>query len=204
MSGSSPVEVVTTVWDRIKRALMVNSKAAQESHVLVGVIAKKGGNEPHAPGSPISMIELAAIHEFGATIDVGARSRLSDRKQLPARTIKIPQRSSIRSTFKRPDVTRDMGELCGKLVTKVIQGMKLERALGLLGAWGVSQIRETINTRQTTGPDRQANAPSTIAAKGSDLPLVNTGRLINAITWLVKMGFNRDEKGRFTGGKVSF
>lgn len=201
MPGSSPVQIVTTVWDRLQRALALNSKAAQESHVLVGVIAKKGGDEAHAD-SDITMIELAAIHEFGATVNLGARTRVSDRKQLPATTIRIPQRSFIRSTFKRADVTREMGELCAKLTSKVIQGMPLKQALGLLGAWGTAKVKDTINTRQTVGPDPQPNAASTIAAKGSDLPLVDTGRLINAITWLVKLGFNRDAGGRFTGGRA--
>lgn len=183
MAGSSPVQIVTTVWDRLQRALAINSKAAQESHVKVGIIAKKGGNQPAADGG-ITMIELAAIHEFGS----------------PAAG--IPQRSFIRSTFARDDVRKHMGELTGKLVTKVIHGMKLQTALGLLGAWGVSQIKSTIKERQTTGPEPQRNADATIARKGSDLPLVDTGRLLNALAWLVRLGANRDERGRFTGGKI--
>lgn len=183
MAGSSPVTVVTTVWERLQRSLAINSKAAQESHVLVGVIAAKGGDEPAADGG-ITMIELAAIHEFGSP-EAG-----------------IPQRSFIRSTFNRNDVRREMGELAGKLVTKVIHGMKLQTALGLMGAWGTAQIKNTINNRLTTGPENQELKPATIKAKGSTLPLVDTGRLINAIQWLVKLGYNRDEKGRFTGGKV--
>ncbi len=172
---------MTTVWERLQRTLKLNSKAAQESVVKVGIIASKGGDEP-VEGGDITMIELAAIHEFGS----------------PAAG--IPQRSFIRSTFVRE--ANVMGEICGKLVTQVIQGMPLERALGLLGAWGVAQVKNTIKNRQTTGPENQANKPRTIAKKGSSLPLVDTGRLINAMTWLVHLGKNRDERGRFTGGNI--
>jgi phage gpG-like protein len=183
MPGMSPVQINTTVWQRLQRALALNSKAAQESHVLVGVIAAKGGDAPAAEGG-ITMIELAAIHEFGSP-EAG-----------------IPQRSFIRSTFNRSDVRNEMGQLAGKLVGKVIQGMKLQTALGLMGAWGVAQIKNTVNNRMTTGPENQALKPATIKAKGSDLPLVDTGRLLNAIQWLVKLGFNRDSGGRFTGGQI--
>lgn len=179
MAGSSPVQVVTTVWKRLQRALALNSAAAQESHVKVGIIAAEGGDDATPDG--ISMIELAAIHEFGS----------------PAAG--IPQRSFIRSTFNRNDVRREMGELTGSLVTKVIHGMPLSRALGLVGAWGVDQIRHTIKNRQTQGPESQALKPSTIKRKGSDLPLVDTGRLLGALSWLVWLGRARDEGGRFTG-----
>ncbi len=180
MAGSSPVQVVTTVWKRLQRALALNSAAAQESHVKVGIIAAEGGDAPAADG--ITMIELAAIHEFGS----------------PAAG--IPQRSFMRSTFNRNDVRSEMGELTGKLVTKVIHGMPLSRALGLVGAWGVDQIRQTIKNRQTQGPESQANRPATIRRKGSDLPLVDTGRLLGALSWLVWVGRARDESGRFVAG----
>lgn len=183
MPGLSPVQINLTVWKRLQRALLLESAAAKESHVKVGIIASKGGNAS-VEGGDISMIELAAIHEFGS----------------PAAG--IPQRSFIRSTFARSENVNAMIELTAKLTTKVIHGMKLETALGLIGAWGVARIRETINERLTVGPEPQENAPSTIAKKGSDLPLVDTGRLKQALTWKVWIGAARDALGRFTGGKV--
>lgn len=183
MAGKSPVQIVKTGWVRLQRALALNSKAAQESHVKVGIIASKGGSDTHSNG--LTLIEMMAIHELGS----------------PAAG--IPQRSSIRSTFARNDVRTEMGALTAKIVTKVIHGMRLEQGLGLLGAWGVAQIKSTIKERKTEGPDSQANAPATIKRKGSDLPLVDTGRLINAMQWLVWLGRARDESGRFAaGGKI--
>ena len=183
MAGSSPVKIVTTVWQRLQRALLLESAAAKESHVKVGVLAQKGGKEA-AEGGDITMIELAAIHEFGS----------------PAAG--IPQRSFIRSTFARDENHRALKELAAKLTTQVIHGMKLERALGLMGAWAVARIRETIDQRLTQGPEPQENAPYTIAKKGSDLPLVDTGRLKQSLAWWVWIGRARDAAGRFTGGKI--
>lgn len=184
MAGKSPVTVVTTVWKRLQRALLLESAAAKESHVKVGIIASKGGKASVGDGG-LTLIELTAIHEFGS----------------PAAG--IPQRSFLRSTFARPEVHRDMVELCAKLTQQVIHGMPLERALGLLGAWSVARIRETIDQRLTKGPEPQENRPSTIKKKGSDLPLVDTGRLKQALAWKVWIGAARDALGRFTGGKVN-
>lgn len=102
--------------------------------------------------------EIATIHEFGAP---GAN---------------IPARSFIRGTF------RDRGpltEVTAKLATRVIKGgLVIERALGLLGTWAEAQIKRTIRNR--IPPPLK---PATIAAKGSSVPLIDTGRLINSITW---------------------
>jgi hypothetical protein len=178
MAGSNPVTVVTTVWTRLQRALALTSKAAQESNVKVGLIASGKGGEEHGDDG-ITMLELAAIHEFGAP------------------EANIPQRSFIRSTFARGSVQRDLKEIIAKLTTKFIHGMSMKTVLGILGAWGVDQIRHTINDRLTSGP---ALAPATIKAKGSDLPLVDTGRLRNSMSWKIWLGANRNEKGQFTGG----
>lgn len=184
MPGKSPITINTTVWKRIQRALLLESAAAKESHVKVGIIASKGGKATVGDGD-LTMIELAAIHEFGS----------------PAAG--IPQRSFIRSTFTRQENIKAMVELTGKLTSKVIQGMPLNQALGLIGTWAVARIRETIDERLTQGPENQANAPSTIRKKGSDQPLVDTGRLKQSLAWKVWLGAARDALGRFTGGKVA-
>ncbi len=172
-----------TVWKRLRRALLLESAAAKESHVKVGIIASKGGSAT-VEGGDITMLELAAIHEFGS----------------PAAG--IPQRSFIRSTFARSENHRALAEMAAKLTTQVIHGMKLERALGIIGTWAVARIRETIDQRLTTGPEPQENAPATIRKKESDLPLVDNGRLKQSLTWKVWIGAARDALGRFTGGKV--
>jgi len=145
-------------WVKIRRAV----ERAGNAHVKVGVLSTKGGNEQAESGN-ISMIELAAIHEFGS----------------PAAG--IPQRSFIRSTFK-VHKTKELEAFTRRLALEIInKDTPIEAALGKLGIWAVAQVKNTIKGKQTLGPEDQANKPSTIAKKGSSTPLVDTGRLINAI-----------------------
>lgn len=149
-------------WVKIRRAV----ERAGNAHVKIGVLASKGGNEQATSGD-ISMVELAAIHEFGS----------------PAAGIQ--QRSFIRSTFK-VHKTKELEAFTRRLALEIIdKETPIETALAKLGTWGVAQVKNTIKSRQTVGPEEQANAPSTIARKGSSTPLVDTGRLINAISFEV-------------------
>lgn len=158
------LKVNTKVWAQLKDRLPENSV------VHVGVLADNGGTAVH-PGSNITMIELAAVHEFGSPKN------------------HIPQRSFIRATFERPETYKTLQSMGAKYAKAIVNGkMNAEQALGRIGAWAASQIKATIKNRQTTGPDPQELKPATIERKGSTLPLVDTGRLINAITWLVKIG----------------
>lgn len=142
----------TRVWDRIRRAVRL---AESDAHVQVGVLASKGGDATTADGK-LTMIELAAIHEFG-----------SDAAGIPAR-------SWLRGTFenRRDEVART----AAKIAAKVIEGMPLGRGLGLLGAWAVGEIKKHVRSR-IDPPNSQA----TIDAKGSSVPLIDTGRMINSV-----------------------
>lgn len=109
----------------------------------------------------VSLAEIAAYHEFG--------------------TATIPERSFLRSTF-YGHAADGLAKMCATLSKAILEGkMDETRALGLLGLWAVSEVRKTI--RAGIEPEL---APATIAAKGSSLPLVDTGQLINSITWIVE------------------
>jgi hypothetical protein len=136
--------------------------------VRVGVLESKGGNEPHpvenADGTPgsstITMVELAAIHEFGS----------------PAAN--IPERSFLRRTFAARNP--ELQVLMGRLAKGIIAGkIGPEQAAHLLGQWSVAQVRKTITSEHIPPPLQ----PATIARKGSDRPLVDTGRLLGAINY---------------------
>lgn len=182
---SKNVGVNTKLWDQ----LVARLPEVANARVRVGVLADKGGQETQ-PGSDITMIELAAIHEFGTTIQLGERSNLKTKRTIGATTIRIPERSFIRSTFERAEVVKGIMAVARRgarelLVNGPLRADAIERALGRLGLYAATQIRDTIRKRLTTGPEDQANAPSTIAKKKSTLPLVDTGRLINAVSWIV-------------------
>jgi len=129
--------------------------------VRVGVLAEKGGNEDR---DGITMIELAAIHEFGS------------------QAAGIPERSFIRSAFEGSTSEHAQRIMMGKTIKGVIEDrMTPDQALEMLGLWGVSRIKKGIKA----GID-PANADSTVAKKGSSKPLVDTGRLLNAINHKVE------------------
>lgn len=92
----------------------------------------------------------------------------------------VPERRPIRTTFetKRAELAR-ICEAAAKRV--VLHGMPVAKAVGLIGAWGASAVKATITESDLPPP----LAPATVEAKGSSKPLVDTGRLVGAITWAV-------------------
>ncbi len=161
MGASLSVSIDTSVWDRLHRRLLLQTEGGKASHVRVGVV----GPEASAMHDGVSMVELAAIHEYGS----------------PAAS--IPERSFIRRTFADSTVQDKLDKILPRLTERFIKGESMAKLLGVLGAWGVGQVKATIRAGLT--PDIKE---ATKKRKGSTLPLVDTGRLINAITWLVSVG----------------
>lgn len=178
------VKLDLKVWLALKKRL----PEIADTRVRVGVLADKGGTQTQ-PGSKITMLELAAIHEFGA----------------PA--ARIPERSFIRSTFERPDVMKKIQALAAHAAKKMlasgpVQPNELALGLGAIGAYAVGEIRKTVKLRLTTGPEPQRLADSTInrrhartkpakrfrnvyEPRSMPVPLFDTGRLLNAVSWVV-------------------
>jgi hypothetical protein len=143
-------------WDDLKRELA----RVGTSSLVVGYPAEK---DRQHKGSGMSNAELAGLHEFGSP---GGR---------------IPERPFLRSTFdaKREEWMR----LTGKLLGRVLAGeAKVSQALGLLGARVTADCKNTV----TQGSGLKANALSTVKRKGSDRPLIDTGRLVSGLTWVVR------------------
>lgn len=148
-----------TVDDKVWQDIRTRVAGLDKRKVRVGVLGSKGGNAVHEGG--ITMIELAAIHEFGS----------------PA--AQIPERSFLRRTFKASSVW--LPAFQAKLVRNVIVGkVGVEQALGLLGTKCAAMVKHTIVGGEHIPPPLK---PATIARKGSDRPLVDTGRLVNAIDY---------------------
>jgi hypothetical protein len=153
---SAKVTIDDRTWNRLRKQL------GRGLNVRVGVLESKGAEV--VEGADITIAELAAIHELGA----------------PAAS--IPQRSFIVSTFER--LQKELGEIIAHVATDVIaEKLTLAKGVGIIGAWGVGEVKKTITGKLTTGPEPQANKPATIARKGSSTPLIDTGRLLQAISW---------------------
>lgn len=145
---------------------------ARAGHVKVGVLDAGPGGVSY-PSGGLTVAEIAALQEFGS----------SDGH--------TPERSFMRSTL---EAKRDkLREMSVDLIDKILAGeMDVERAKGILGAYLAAEMKKTITTGEGVPPP---NAPSTVAEKGSSRPLVDSSRMVNAITWA-------DEKsGESAGGE---
>lgn len=125
----------------------------------------------------------------GPSVFVGVRAETSSAEEVKIAAVNefgsadghIPERSFLRSTVikQQPKYLR----LLTRAVDRSLDGGKasLRRDLELIGLVAVGDVQRTI-TRLKEPP----NAPSTIAAKGGDNPLIDTGRLAQSIDHVVE------------------
>lgn len=154
-------------WAKLQRELAKLRKAYVKAGVLGNAqrVAKggknakpAGGAKPAAPG--ITNAALASIHEYGLG-------------NAPARPwIGPPFRA------KRADYLKRLVKAYKQAVQNANASL-VERELGRLGLQMVADIKNYV----TQGPGvPPPNAPSTIAAKGSSRPLVDTSGMVNSVT----------------------
>lgn len=94
-------------------------------------------------------------------------------------TSTAPARPFLRdSVDENEDVIRDQ---CGKELKKLTTGATAETVLKRVGALGVRLVQEKIESGSF-----EPNAPSTIKKKGSDKPLIDTGRMRQSVKYVVK------------------
>lgn len=154
------------VSDKVWREMRARALKMGRKVVKVGVIGASALQEADDDAG-ITIGRLAGVHEYGAAI------------QTKNGVILIPERSFIRAPLAaaRTQITK----LAGDLSAKVLEGKITEdRALGLVGVTAVGVIQKAI-----AAGIAPPNAPSTIEAKGSSKPLVDTGRLRQSISWAV-------------------
>jgi hypothetical protein len=126
--------------------------------VLVGV--PKGKDE--ADGTPIAMI--AAVHEFGKP------------------EMNIPERPALRQGILNN--LNDLRRLNASSLRAISGGtMTMERGLGRLGEAAAGDIKAEI-----AKGGFEANAPSTVARKKSDKPLIDSGSYRQSITHVLDSG----------------
>lgn len=95
-------------------------------------------------------------------------------------TGKIPERSFMRSTF--DEKLGSIKTLMDRQWEKFIRGeTTIFRALSRIGMEHETDVKQKIRDLKTP-----PNAPSTIAKKGSDNPLIDTGAMVNSVRYVVK------------------
>jgi phage gpG-like protein len=122
------------------------------------------GTEAEDDRDGISNAHLGAIQEFGLIIE--------------ALGINIPERSFMRAVFDQK--AAQAVRLVGK---RLKSGDSLEKALGIGAEWLKAQMVRAIDAGIPP-----PNAPSTVAAKGSSKPLIDSGQLKQSITSEVRGG----------------
>lgn len=133
-------------------------------YIAIGIFSDAGEH----PDAEINMVELARVHEFGATIKQGDS------------TIVIPERSFIRAGF--DSKKKNINKQAEKLLTDVIMMKTTAKpAMESLGQVIVTQLQKYL-----TNLSQPPNAASTIAQKGSSNPLIDEGHLRDSIVYKVR------------------
>ena len=151
-------------WRRLQA--LAKSLAADDVHVRVGVLDDGRAGSEDRDG--ITTGQRAVAMEFG--------------------TQNAPARSWIGRTFdqKRGEVQADMQRLLGHLVDGKIT---VDKALNVLGAKYSAAVKNTVTQGEQIQPP---NAPSTLARKLAKTregaangvrTLIDTGRMVGAVTW---------------------
>lgn len=139
----------------------VFAAALRKPVVTIGIHASEGSaSHGDAIGAALTVLQIGIFNEFG--------------------TASIPERSFIRAWFDENEasIRKDLTIL----MRTVIEGKRAsDQVLEILGQRAVGQIQERIASGIAP-----ANAPSTVAKKGSSTPLIDTGVLRSSITYQVK------------------
>lgn len=193
-----------TDTDKGWKALRDRLKAAQgKPHVVVGVFGAKAA-EPHV-GSDKTVAEIAAVHEFGLTIQhPGGTAYLPPAMSEGARFISnagaaeyearnggklprtkphdipIPERSFLRGTV--DEKATEIKRMAKRLAGAVVDGKyTVPKALETLGLY----IQGLIRSRMSAGIPPPLKA-ATIRRKGSSKPLIDKGQLRASIDFQVR------------------
>lgn len=111
--------------------------------------------------------QIAAVHEFGAKININGNE------------IVIPERSFIRASIKENE--EKYLKMNERIAKNILSGKtKLNEYLSVLG-----QVARDDMSNYATKLKDPPNSPHTIAKKKSENPLVNTRQMINSINYKV-------------------
>ena len=138
----------------------------ERTHIEIGIIGE--GKKYKDKGSVITVLGVATIHEFG--VDVTDKN---------GNKVNIPERSFIRTSYDKHK--EDLFEFGKELERVLTLELPVESFFVLVGEWAVGVIQKHI----TEDVKEPALADSTIKAKGSDNPLIDTEQLRDSISYQI-------------------
>lgn len=169
------VEDISRVKEILERLSSLDSM-----YVKVGILSATDGQ----------LLMIANVHEFGCDIKVTDKMRgyflyhFGIALKPSTKVIKIPERSYVRSSYDKHQ--GDIGLKGDELIQKVVDGgLSVRGFYDLLGQTSADAIRNFLISEVKSPP----NSALTISKKGGKSnPLVNTGRLANAIDYEIVGG----------------
>lgn len=138
------------------RMLMKN---LENFKVGVGFNENSGSYPAEEGDESITLADVAAWNEFG--------------------TERSPSRPFMRQTVK--DYQSQITKHANKAVKAAIHGGGAEEALNSIGSFTKGKMQQEIRNGEW-----EPNSPYTIARKGSDKPLIDTGRMRQSIVYVIK------------------
>lgn len=141
---------------------------------MMGRVSRLGGTQVRVG---VLGDAAAQIHPVHGDLTVGMVALVNE---FGSRDGHVPRRSFIASTFH--DHPEEIGEMAARAASQVInQGTPAADALGLAGERCAELMQRQILDQSIPPPNR----PSTVAQKGSDHPLLDTGLLVKSISHAV-------------------
>lgn len=166
----------------LKHILAEAQKLKRKPFVKVGIRGKsalKPKLRSDGTGdATLNLVDVATIHEYGS----------ESPKDRP------PQRSFLRSTVDK--FASKYNEAKDRLIDEILdpkKKMTTQKALRLLGELVQSDVRQTIRNR--IPPKLSVNtieAKTRASGAVADIPLIDTGQLINGISYHVEMDGRKD------------
>lgn len=132
----------------------------KQNEVFIGY---QSGHDKHTDeeGNTVDMAQIAMFNELGTSTS--------------------PPRPFLRMTV--DENQQKINAMCEQQAKNIAKGGTAEKSLKELGAFGVSLVQEKIGNGSFT-----PNAPSTVKAKGSDKPLIDTGQMRQSVHYVIKKG----------------
>lgn len=158
--GNVSIKTITDDLPKLEKSL----KDLQQRQVLVGVPESTTDDRP--PEDKINNAELVYIHTHGSVL-----------RRIPARPI-------IEAALEDEYNQQKLEPLLGKVLRAALAGneTEIDSAMTSLGMEAQNIVRDWFtNPRNNWAP----NSPRTIAKKGSDKPLIDTGDMRKSIIYVI-------------------
>lgn len=146
-----------------------------------------GGHDTITPDGKRFFAEIEKLKTLGAFVGFQAGEAADDNGVDMAQiamwnelgTSTAPARPFLRMSV--DDNTSKINQTCSAALKKVTTGGTAEEVLKTVGVFGKSLVQEEIGSGSFA-----PNAESTIRKKGSDKPLIDTGRMRQSVNYIIK------------------